>query len=186
MDRAWACLRGQVFVVCQYARRALDTIEDLRTLGWQISITWCPSHCYIKGNERADTIAKRGANSPILHSWLCLMKLRVAIAAWLSMQMTTAIRGAVLVRRVLTASWTAWSSASYTSARLPRWQPSSLSRYSCWSPQWYIAHPHPVDPLSVLSVSRRWSRPSEGLSFCLRVLLARSEGLGLNFACVLE
>jgi len=42
----------------KYARWALDSIEDLRTLGWQVSITWCPSHCNIRGNERANTLAK--------------------------------------------------------------------------------------------------------------------------------
>ena len=47
------------------ARRALDSIEDLCTLGWQISITWCPSHCNIRGNERADTFAKQGAGSSV-------------------------------------------------------------------------------------------------------------------------
>jgi len=47
----------------EYAQWALNSIEDLRTLGWQISITWCPSHCNIRGNKRADTLAKQGAGS---------------------------------------------------------------------------------------------------------------------------
>jgi len=49
----------------EYTRRALDSIEDLRTLGWQISITWYPSHCNMRGNERADTLAKQGAGSSV-------------------------------------------------------------------------------------------------------------------------
>jgi len=40
-------------------------ISDLSLLGWEISTTWCPSHCNIKGNERADTLAKRGATSAV-------------------------------------------------------------------------------------------------------------------------
>ena len=47
----------------EYARRALETISDLSQLGWEISTNWCPSHCNIQGNERADTLAKRGASS---------------------------------------------------------------------------------------------------------------------------
>ena len=45
--------------------RVLETISDLRLLGWEISTTWCPSHCNINGNERADTLAKRGASSTV-------------------------------------------------------------------------------------------------------------------------
>ena len=39
---------------------------------------------------------------------------------WLSIQMYTVERGRVMVRRVETASWTAWSSALKTSALVPR------------------------------------------------------------------
>jgi len=38
-------------------------VEKLQLLGWQISTVWCPSHCGISGNERADTLAKLGASS---------------------------------------------------------------------------------------------------------------------------
>jgi hypothetical protein len=30
-------------------------------LGWTIRSVWCPSHCDIPGNDRADTLAKQGA-----------------------------------------------------------------------------------------------------------------------------
>jgi len=46
----------------EYARCALEMISDLSLLGWEISTTWCPSHCNINGNERADTLAKWGAS----------------------------------------------------------------------------------------------------------------------------
>jgi len=49
----------------EYTQQALDSIEDLRTLSWQISITWCPSRCNIKGNETANTLAKQGAGSSV-------------------------------------------------------------------------------------------------------------------------
>jgi len=49
----------------EYARWALDSIEELRTLSWQISITWYPSHCNIRGNERADALAKQGADNSV-------------------------------------------------------------------------------------------------------------------------
>ena len=45
------------------ARRSQEIIEKLQLLGWQISTVWCPSHCGIRGNERADTLAKLGASS---------------------------------------------------------------------------------------------------------------------------
>jgi len=64
----------------EYARRALDSIEDLRTLGWQISITWCPSHCNIRGNERADTLAKQGAGRSVLYRFALTTK------TWILMQ----------------------------------------------------------------------------------------------------
>jgi ribonuclease HI len=47
----------------EYARRTLEIIGKLQLLGWQISTVWCPSHCGIRGNERADTLAKLGASS---------------------------------------------------------------------------------------------------------------------------
>jgi ribonuclease HI len=47
----------------EYARRTLEIIEKLQLLGWQISTVWCPSHCGIRGNERADALAKLGASS---------------------------------------------------------------------------------------------------------------------------
>jgi len=40
-------------------------ISHLSLLGWEISTTWCPSYCNIKGNKRADTRAKRGATSAV-------------------------------------------------------------------------------------------------------------------------
>ena len=49
----------------KYAHQALETISDLSLLRWEISTTWCPSHCNIKGNERANTFAKREATSAI-------------------------------------------------------------------------------------------------------------------------
>jgi len=47
----------------EYARRTQEIIGKLRLLGWRISTVWCPSHCDIQGNERADTLAKLGASS---------------------------------------------------------------------------------------------------------------------------
>jgi len=47
----------------EYARRSLEIIETLQLLGWKIFTMWCPSHCNIRGNERADTLAKLGASS---------------------------------------------------------------------------------------------------------------------------
>jgi ribonuclease HI len=46
----------------EYTRRTLQIIDALELLGWSICTIWCPSHCNIQGNERADTLAKRGAS----------------------------------------------------------------------------------------------------------------------------
>ena len=62
------------------------------------------------------------------YSWLCLLNCSVSSAARLSTQIIAVAHSAVVVRRDVTASWIAWSSASYTSARLPRWQLPSPSR----------------------------------------------------------
>jgi len=47
----------------EYARRSLEIIAALQLLGWQVSTIWCPAHCNIRGNERADKLAKLGASS---------------------------------------------------------------------------------------------------------------------------
>jgi len=46
----------------EYARRTLESMAQLRLLGWDISTVWCPSHCNIPGNDRADMLAKLGAS----------------------------------------------------------------------------------------------------------------------------
>lgn len=45
------------------ARRTLANIAQLHLLGWKVRKVWCPSHCNIPRNERADTPAKNGASS---------------------------------------------------------------------------------------------------------------------------
>jgi len=47
----------------KYARRTQEIVEKFQLLGCQITTVWCPSHCGIRGNERADTLAKLGASS---------------------------------------------------------------------------------------------------------------------------
>jgi len=47
----------------EYARRTQEIVGKLQLLGCQITTVWCPSHCGIRGNERADTLAKLGASS---------------------------------------------------------------------------------------------------------------------------
>jgi ribonuclease HI len=49
----------------EYARHALDAVNDLQHLGWHVSTVWCPAHCGIRGNERADTLAKAGASATV-------------------------------------------------------------------------------------------------------------------------
>jgi len=65
----------------EYACRALETISDLRTLGWEISTTWCPSHCNIQGNDRADTLAKQGVASAIPCQFALTTKTRLLVQA---------------------------------------------------------------------------------------------------------
>jgi len=49
----------------EYARCILECIGQLRLLGWIVSTVWCPSHCGIMGNKRADTLAKIGTSPPV-------------------------------------------------------------------------------------------------------------------------
>ena len=49
----------------EYAWHVLESIAQLRSLGWTVSTVWCPSHCGIFGNERADTLAKMGTSLPV-------------------------------------------------------------------------------------------------------------------------
>jgi ribonuclease HI len=46
----------------EYARHALETVAQLQLLGWTVNTVWCPSHCGITGNERADSLAKMGTS----------------------------------------------------------------------------------------------------------------------------
>jgi len=46
----------------KYVQRSLKIIETLQLLGWKLFTMWCPSHCNIRCNERADTLAKLGAS----------------------------------------------------------------------------------------------------------------------------
>jgi ribonuclease HI len=48
----------------EYARRTLETVAQLRLLGWTMSTVWCPSHCGLMGNEHADSLAKMGTSLP--------------------------------------------------------------------------------------------------------------------------
>jgi ribonuclease HI len=73
----------------EYARRTLDIIRKLRLLGWHITTVWCPSHCGIRGNERADTLAKIGASSTIpcqfaltTKTWLLTQARAEFLARW--------------------------------------------------------------------------------------------------------
>ena len=73
----------------EYARRTLQINDTLRLLGWSIYTIWCPSHCDIQGNERADTLAKRGASSTNLcrfttttKSWLLTQARAEFIRRW--------------------------------------------------------------------------------------------------------
>jgi len=58
----------------EYACRTLEIIGKLQLLGWRISTIWCPSHCGIWGNERADTLAKLGASSTIPYQFAVTTK----------------------------------------------------------------------------------------------------------------
>jgi ribonuclease HI len=73
----------------EYARRTLDVVGKLQLLGWHISTIWCPSHCGIRGNERADTLAKMGASSTIpcqfavtTKTWLLTQARAEFLARW--------------------------------------------------------------------------------------------------------
>jgi len=49
----------------EYARHTLNVINNLQHLGWHVSTVWCPAHCGIHGNERADFLAKSGASGTV-------------------------------------------------------------------------------------------------------------------------
>ena len=92
-----------------------QTVEMCQPRRWRLSMTLRARHTY---------------------SWFDSLNRRVWAAAWLSIQTKTEVRGAIVVRTAVTASCTAWSSASYTSALLLRLQCPSSNRSSCWFLQW--------------------------------------------------
>jgi len=73
----------------EYAQRTLETVGKLQLLGWRVSTVWCPSHCGISGNERANTLAKMGASSTtpcrfavITKAWLLTQVRAEFLARW--------------------------------------------------------------------------------------------------------
>ena len=74
---ALAALAGRNPKNSEFARNTLTTIDLLQKQGWIVSGLWTPAHCGIPGNERADTLAKSGAQNPnicrharVTRSWL--------------------------------------------------------------------------------------------------------------------
>lgn len=45
----------------EFARKALEAVEQLSAAGWAVSGLWTLAHCGIPGNEEADALAKQGA-----------------------------------------------------------------------------------------------------------------------------
>jgi len=73
----------------EYSRRVLEIIRKLQLLGWHITTMWCPSHCGIRGNERANTLAKLAASSTIpcqfavtTKTWLLTQTWSEFLARW--------------------------------------------------------------------------------------------------------
>jgi len=73
----------------EYARRALEVIDNLQRLGWHVTTVWCPSDYNIRGNKRADTLAKAGASSTIpcrfartTKAWLFAQAQRSFLKRW--------------------------------------------------------------------------------------------------------
>jgi len=58
----------------EYSRRVLEIIVKLQLRGWHITTMWCPSHCGIRGNEQADTLATLGASSTIPYQFAVTTK----------------------------------------------------------------------------------------------------------------
>jgi len=49
----------------EYAPHTLNDINNLQHLGWHVSTVWCPAYCGIRGNERANFLAKSGASDTV-------------------------------------------------------------------------------------------------------------------------
>jgi len=119
--RAWA--RSQVLVV---SAKRQGTVPDAPDLARKSALS-LPRMPQCAGHQTVETCQPRCWRSLMTlrvchaYSWLDVLNRRASAAAWLSMQMNTGAREAVVIRRLVTASCTAWSSASYTSALLPRW-----------------------------------------------------------------
>jgi len=58
----------------EYARHTLNVINDFQYLGWYVSTVWCPAHCGIRGNERADFLSKSGASGTVTYCFALTTK----------------------------------------------------------------------------------------------------------------
>jgi len=68
----WRMTSGDPGPGQKYAIEARKHIAELRRRGPEVSveIRWCPSHCGIEGNEKADEWAKQATEKPDSHSVL--------------------------------------------------------------------------------------------------------------------
>ena len=129
--RAWA--RSHVLVECV---KRQGTVPDAPDLARKSALS-LPQMPQCAGHQTVETCQPRCWRLLMTlrvwhaYSWLDALNRRVSAAAWLSMHMNTGAREAVVIRRLVTASYTVWSSASYTSALLPRWQQPSPRKWSC-------------------------------------------------------
>jgi hypothetical protein len=123
-NSARACDRSQVFVVRAKRQgvvgREVPSLASSSALSLPLMLQWAGHHTVEICQPRSRRVVIVSSDLRA-YSWLSLFEYRVSIAALLSIQINTLEGGIVVVRRVETASCTAWSSASYTSALAPRW-----------------------------------------------------------------
>ena len=64
-------------------QRTLEIIDNLQCLGWHLSTVWCPSHFNIRGNDRADTLAKTRASSTVPCRFAFTTKAWLVVQVWM-------------------------------------------------------------------------------------------------------
>ena len=124
--------------------------DDLHATGNRVTITWIPGHANIRGNERADQLARTATLAPTATLWLPLQRTAItaAVASYVK-EATLQDHRRELAAGSKSATWYQRSTKlgpSPVSRNTPRWLAVTISRLRLGYPSsWEVVERRPRD-----------------------------------------